>query len=96
MIFAALAPRFRGGDEYGVRMRSRNALGEEPGIGHPRWRVELLRCRGGVSACWTVEVREGQMTDATDTLPLAEAVADRTQAPVGGDVRPPERIRRTG
>jgi protein ImuA len=69
---------------------------EEPGIGHPRWRVELLRCRGGVPACWTVEVREGQVADATDTLPLAEALADRAQAQVGGDVRPPERIRRTG
>ena len=95
MAFEALAPRFRGGDEYGVRMRNRNALGEEPGIGHPRWRVELLRCRGGVPACWTVEIREGQVMDATDTLPLAETLADRMQAPVG-DVFPPERIRRTG
>jgi protein ImuA len=69
---------------------------EEPGIGHPRWRVELLRCRGGVPACWTAEVREGQVTDATDTLPLAQALADRMQAPVGGDVFPPERIRHTG
>jgi protein ImuA len=26
----------------------------EPGIGHPRWRVELLRCRGSEPACWEV------------------------------------------
>ena len=26
------------------------------GIGQPRWRVELLRCRGGEPACWEVEV----------------------------------------
>ena len=27
-----------------------------PGIGRPRWRVELLRCRGGVPAAGIVEV----------------------------------------
>ena len=27
----------------------------EPGIGQPRWRVELLRCRGGMPAAWEVE-----------------------------------------
>jgi protein ImuA len=93
------SPLFSQADVHGFQARGqspRPGVTTEPGIGHPRWRVELLRCRGGVSACWTVEVREGQMTDATDTLPLAEAVADRTQAPVGGDVRPPERIRRIG
>jgi protein ImuA len=69
---------------------------EEPGIGHPRWQVELLRCRGGASACWEVEVREGQVSDATDTLSLAAALADRAPALGGSDVRPPERFRRTG
>jgi protein ImuA len=27
----------------------------EPGIGFPRWRVELLRCRGGRPATWILE-----------------------------------------
>jgi protein ImuA len=47
-----------------------------PGVGHPRWRVELLRCRGGEPACWDVEV-----PDATDPLSLAAALADRPAAP---------------
>jgi protein ImuA len=30
------------------------SLGSEPGIGVPRWRIELLRCRGGEAAAWDV------------------------------------------
>ena len=66
------------------------------GIGHPCWRVELLRCRGGEPAGWDVEVREGKMVDATDIVSLAEALADRPMAPGGGDTSPPEAIRRVG
>jgi protein ImuA len=95
-VFLTLGPRFRGGDGYEVRVRNRNAHRGEPGIGYPRWRVELLRCRGGAPACWVVEVREGQVRDATDTLSLAAALAYRAQTPIGGDVRPPQRFRRTG
>jgi len=68
----------------------------EPGIGHPRWRVELLRCRGGEPACWEVEVREGRVANATDTVSLAEALADRPAASVGGNASPPERARSAG
>ena len=71
-------------------------LKEEPGIGHPHWRVELLRCRGGEPACWEVEIREGRMSDATDTVSLAATLADRSAAPVGSAVWPGERSRRTG
>jgi protein ImuA len=63
----------------------------EPGIGHPRWRVELLRCRGGEPARWEVEV-----TDATGSLSLAASLADRPDAPFRDDVVPPEKFRRTG
>jgi protein ImuA len=49
---------------------------EEPGIGCPHWRVELLRCRGGEPACWEVEV-----ADATGHVSLAAALADRPAAP---------------
>jgi protein ImuA len=45
---------------------------DEPGVGRPRWRVELLRCRGGEPACWEMEV-----PDATDPISLAAALADR-------------------
>ena len=49
----------------------------EPGVGHPRWRVELLRCRGGEPACWEVEG-----ADATGHVSLASALADRPAPPV--------------
>src|SRR6202045_2664154 len=50
---------------------------DEPGVGHPRWRVELLRCRGGEPESWEMEV-----PDATDHVSLAAALADRPAAPV--------------
>jgi protein ImuA len=64
---------------------SRPSLGE-PGVGHPRWRVELLRCRGGEPAYWEMEV-----PDATDHVSLAAALADRSAAPVAA-----EKYRRAG
>jgi protein ImuA len=63
----------------------------EPGIGHPRWRVELLRCRGGAPACWEVEV-----TDATGSLSLVATLADRPNGPFREDVVPREKFRRAG
>ena len=56
----------------------------EPGVGRARWRVELLRCRGGEPACWEVEG-----ADATGHVSLASALADRAAAPV-----PAEKFRR--
>ena len=64
---------------------SRPSLGE-PGVGHPRWRVELLRCRGGEPESWEMEV-----PDATDHVSLAAALADRPAAPVAS-----EKYRRAG
>jgi len=58
----------------------------EPGVGLPRWWVELLRCRGGEPGCWEVEV-----ADATGHVSLASALADRPAAPVFA-----ERFRRAG
>jgi len=58
----------------------------EPGVGRPRWRVEILRCRGGEPACWEVEE-----ADATGHVSLAAALADRPAAPV-----PAEKFRRAG
>jgi protein ImuA len=43
-----------------------------PGVGEPRWRVELRRCRGGVPALWDVEA-----CDATGLVSLSAALADR-------------------
>ncbi|MBV9376618.1 MAG: damage-inducible protein [Alphaproteobacteria bacterium] len=58
----------------------------EPGVGCPRWLVELLRCRGGEPGSWEMEV-----PDATDHVSLAAALADRPAAPVA-----PEKLRRAG
>jgi protein ImuA len=55
--------------------------GGMPGVGQPRWRVELLRCRGGAPGCWEVPVGKGQVGDAADPLSVAEALADRPMAP---------------
>jgi protein ImuA len=62
------------------------ALRNEPGVGCARWRVELLRCRGGEPACWEVEV-----ADATGHVSLAAALADRPAAPFQ-----PEKFRLAG
>ena len=35
----------------------------EPGIGQSRWRVALLRCRGGVPAAWDMEVGDMEARD---------------------------------
>jgi protein ImuA len=59
---------------------------DEPGVGHPRWRVELLRCRGGEPGCWEME-----LPDATDHVSLAATLANRSAAPVAA-----EKYRRAG
>ncbi|HEY5379305.1 MAG TPA: damage-inducible protein [Pseudolabrys sp.] len=46
-----------------------------PGIGRPRWKLELLRCRGGDSAEWDVEV-----CDETGHLALSAELADGSAA----------------
>ncbi|MFI4949170.1 MAG: ImuA family protein [Alphaproteobacteria bacterium] len=53
-------------------------LNNEPGIGTPRWRVELLRCRGAEAAqvTWDVEV-----ADASGLVSVPAGLADRPAAP---------------
>jgi protein ImuA len=74
---------------------------DEPGVGHPRWRIELLRCRGGEPAswempawempAWEMPAWEMEVPDATDHVSLAAALADRPAAPVAT-----EKYRRAG
>lgn len=47
----------------------------EPGLGRPRWQVELWRCRGGNAMSWMMEA-----CDATGHVALAAALADRAAA----------------
>jgi protein ImuA len=63
-------------------------------IGQPRWRIELLRCRGGEPGSWEMAVEEGRMTDAADPPSVAEALANRPIAP--RRAAPAEKFRSTG
>lgn len=47
-----------------------------PGIGRPRWRVELMRCRGAEGANWVVEA-----CDATGSIRLATDLVHGSVAP---------------
>jgi protein ImuA len=77
-----------------ISVRPSVPAGGVPGVGEPRWRLELWRCRGGVPGSWEVAVREGKLTDAADSLSVAEALADRPMAPRGGASA--EKFRRAG
>lgn len=50
----------------------------EPGIGRPRWRIELLRCRGGMPAAWEVEACDAQHGATTSHVTFSAALADRS------------------
>ena len=54
----------------------------EPGLGPPRWRVTLERCRGGRTGTWILEGRD----DATHPFRLVADLGDR-------DLAPEERLR---
>ena len=53
---------------------------EVPGLGRARWRLDLLRCRGGRTGSWMVEA-----CDASGRLDLVAPLADR---PAQADPRP--------
>ena len=58
-----------------------------PGLGPPRWRVELERVRGGRPGAWIMEAREGwEPTDAAHPLRLVAHLGDRQL-----ETPPPER-----
>jgi protein ImuA len=48
---------------------------DTPGVGPPRWQLDLIRCRGGEAASWIVEG-----CDAQGYLHLAANLADRSSA----------------
>ena len=58
-------------------------------LGPPRWRVELVRCRGGRTGVWQIEWRPGGWHESADPLPLAADAPDRPVAQaVGAPGRP--------
>ena len=50
--------------------------GGEPGLGPPRWRVRLDRCRGGRSGAWIMEAN-----DEADPVRVVAELADHQLAP---------------
>lgn len=62
------------------------------GLGQPRWRVELLRCRGGEPAGWELPLDLG-VADATGPVSLSAGLADRPAAPRRRSLQPvPQRL----
>lgn len=59
----------------------------EPGLGAPRWRVTLERCRGGRTGSWILEGREED--DAAHPFRLVADLGDH-------DLAPEERLRLAG
>ncbi len=49
--------------------------GEEPGLGPPRWRVELERCQGGRPGAWLMEA-----SDEADRIRVVSELADHEPA----------------
>jgi protein ImuA len=49
----------------------------EPGIGRPRWQLELQRCRGGMPAVWEVEASDAQQNRTAGHVAVSAALADR-------------------
>jgi protein ImuA len=99
-VTALLLRRWRSGDEAMAERERPSAavtrwrvtalpardIAGMPGIGTPRWRVELLRCRGGVPALWEVEV-----ADASGHVSVSAGLADRPAAPLRRSSEPPLR-----
>jgi protein ImuA len=49
----------------------------EPGIGQPRWRVELLRCRGGMPGVWEMEACDDPSGWTARHVVVSAPLADR-------------------
>ena len=58
---------------------SQPAVGD-PGLGAPRWRVRLERCRGGRTGAWIMEGKEEE-DDATHPFRLVADLGDHDLAP---------------
>jgi protein ImuA len=77
--FARAAGREPAGSAAATRWRVASApsvVGDLPGLGAPRWRVALERCRGGRTGEWLMEKNDG-----AHPLRLVAGLGDRELAP---------------
>ena len=49
-----------------------------PGVGHPRWTVELIKVRGGKPGVWHIEWKEGGFTPLYQTLSMVKETQRKT------------------
>jgi len=86
--YGGLARREAAGSAAATRWRIASAPSEpaagEFGLGSPRFRVELERCRGGRTGAWLMEAEGAyswEMTDVAHPLRLVAHLGDRQLAP---------------
>jgi protein ImuA len=72
---------------WGLSAAPSQPLDGEPGLGLPRWRTRLLRCRGGQPGEWLLEWRGGGFTLVEEAM-AADTMADQEEAA-------PERLQRS-
>lgn len=48
-----------------------------PGIGFPRWKVELIKVRNGKPGTWTIEWRAGKFRHVADDIPAVQSLPER-------------------
>ncbi len=51
-----------------------------PGVGHPRWNVELLKVRNGTPGAWQLEWRKGQFTMIHGEAPFTGLTGEQRRA----------------
>jgi protein ImuA len=86
--YGGTAKREATGSAAATRWRIASAPSEPPagefGLGAPRFRAELQRCRGGRTGAWLLEAAEAyslEMTDVAHPLRLVADLGDRQLAP---------------
>jgi protein ImuA len=86
--YGGQARRETGGSAAATRWRVASAPSEPPagefGLGAPRFRVELERCRGGRTGAWLFEAADAyswEKTDVAHPLRLVADLGDRQLAP---------------
>ena len=86
--YGGQARRELAGSAAATRWRVASAPSETPageyGLGAPRWRVELERCRGGRTGAWILEAQSAYSWEAGDVahpLRLVAELGDRELAP---------------